>query len=175
MKSVAMPKKILNEMRNRGALVEKLVGENLYSVTEIVYGDEAWKVYQDWGNTMDGDLRVGAVFAPSENIIHSVLCPNDALGIPIQRESNSIIYYYAPLRMQDFRNQVLPEIGIPLVAPRPLVNIKHATIALSKLMQRIQNPPANYPTLNSLCSGSYICTVVQQWSNAGVDIELFKP
>ena len=79
-KSTKIPKNVLNEMQDRGALVEKLEGEDLYSVTEIVYGDEAWKVYEHWGNTIDGDPRVGAVFAPPENIINSVLCPDDALG-----------------------------------------------------------------------------------------------
>ena len=174
-KSTKIPKNVLHEMQDLGALVEKLEGEDLYSVTEIVYGDEAWKVYEHWGNTIDGDPRVGAVFAPPENIINSVLCPDDALGIPIQREVNSIILHYAPLRIGDFRNEDLPEIPGPVVAPRPHVNVHHATITLSKLMQRIQNPPNNYPILYSLRSGSYICTVNQQWSNAGVDIELFKP
>lgn len=174
-KSTKIPKKVLNEMQDRGALVEKLEGEDLYSVTEIVYGDEAWKVYEDWGNTIDGDPRVGAVFAPPENILGTVLCPNVQLAFEIYQETNSIILHYAPKRIGDFRNEDSPEIPGPVAAPRPHVNVHHATIALSKLMQRIQNPPNNYPILDSLRSGSYICTVNQQWSNAGVDIELFKP
>ena len=84
--STKIPLNVLNEMKDRGAIVEKLQGEDLYSVTELVYGDEAWKVYQDWGNTIDADPRVGAVFAPSENILGSVLRPDDIIAIRIQRE-----------------------------------------------------------------------------------------
>ena len=130
-KSIKIPKKVLDEMRDLGAHVEKLQGEDLYSVAEIVYGDKAWNAYERWGNTIDGDPRVGAVFAPSENIINSVLCPNDTLGIPIQREANSIILHYAPLRIGDFGNKDLPEIPGPVAAPRSHVKVHHAAIALS--------------------------------------------
>ena len=53
-KYTKIPKEVLNEMQDRGALVGKLEGEDLFSVTDIAYGDEAWKVYEDWGNTIDG-------------------------------------------------------------------------------------------------------------------------
>lgn len=56
-----------------------------------------------------------------------------------------------------------------------VTNVRHATIAVSKMMEGIQNPPANYPVINALKSGSYICTLNQQWANAGVVINLFKP
>ena len=145
--STKIPRNVLNAMKDSGALVEKLEGEELYSVTDIVYGDEAWKIYEDWGNTVDGDPRVGAIFAPSENILGTVLCPDDIIAIRIQREANSIIYHYAPKSIEDFRNEDLLEIPGPLVAPRPLVKVHHARIALSKLLRRIQNPPSNYQSL----------------------------
>jgi hypothetical protein len=174
-KSTKIPKRVLNEMQVLGALVKKLKGEDLYLVTEIVYGDEAWKVYEHWGNTIESNIIVGAMFAPPENIINSVLCPNVSLGFPIQKEANSIILHYASLRIEDFQNEKLPKIPAPIAAPKLHTNISHPTIALSKMMHRIQNPPKNYPILDSLHSGSYICTVNQQWSNAGVVIHLFKP
>ena len=175
-KPTGIPTKVRNNLRNLGAVVEKLVGENLYSITGIVYGDEAWKVYEEWGKSIDGDPRVGAVYGPSEDIVDTALCPQDAIGIPLLRECNSIIYYYSSLRPNDFGGgDQFPEIGAPLRAPRPFVKVHHATMALSKLMERLQQPPANYPVLASLRSGSYICTVVQGWSNAAVDIDLFKP
>jgi hypothetical protein len=40
------------------------------------------------------------------------------------------------------------------------------------MKEAIQNPPPNYPVINGLKSGSYICTLDQQWANAGVLINL---
>jgi len=174
-KCTKIPKKVLDEMKAKGAKVEKLEGEELYSVTNITYKDKAWDVYEAWGETIDGDPRVGSGFFPLDSIIGTALCPEDALGVLVMREANSIIHYYAPLRRDDFNGNILPEIGPILRAPRMLINVHHASIALSKLLQRIQNPPYNYPTINSLRSGSYICTINQQWANAGVEIVLFKP
>jgi hypothetical protein len=173
-KFIKIPKKVFDGMKEQGALVDKLVGENLYSVTNLVYGDKAWKVYEDWGVTVDADPQVLAVFTPPENIIDSVLCPDEALCFPIQREANSIVYHYAPLRMEDFRLEALPEVGPPLRAVEPFVRVHHTSIALTKIMSRIQRPPENYLTLQSLRTESYMCTIIQQWSNAGVAIHLFK-
>lgn len=77
--------------------------------------------------------------------------------------------------MQDFANGNVPVIAGPVAAPPMLTNVQHATIAVSKMMEAIRDPPANYPNINGLKSGSYICTVNQQWANAGVLINLFKP
>lgn len=164
-----IPNIVLNEMKNQGAIIEKLKGENLSSVSNIIYGDAAWKVYETWGNTIDSNIKVGAIFAPPENIIHSISCPDYKIGVIIQREVNSIIYYHAQSRIED-----IVDLGSPLIAPRVNVKIQHAPVALSKLIQRIQNPTANYPTINSLPPGSYICTIDYQLSNVGLDIELFK-
>jgi hypothetical protein len=173
-KCTRIPKQILQNMILKGATVEKLNGEDLYSVTDMVYGDEAWKVYCDWGESIVGDPRVGAVFAPSESVIDTSICPADDIGVAIMREANSIIAHYAPLRAIDFADGAVPFIGPPLRAPRAHSNVHHASIALSKLMEGIQNPPKEYKTIGSLTTGHYICTITQQWSNAGVDIELFK-
>ena len=40
-----IPLKVINIMKEKGARVEKLEGENLYSITDIVFGDEAWDAY----------------------------------------------------------------------------------------------------------------------------------
>jgi hypothetical protein len=61
-KNVKIPKNVLDNMKNCGAFVEKLKGESLYSVSHIVYGDEAWKVYEDWVKTVDGYHKIGAIF-----------------------------------------------------------------------------------------------------------------
>ena len=77
--------------------------------------------------------------------------------------------------MEDFEENAAPNIGAPLQAHPANPRIHHANIALSKLMERIQNPPPNYPTLLGLRSGSYICTVTQHWANMLVEIVLMKP
>ena len=143
-------------------MVEKLPGEELYSITGIKYGDDCWKIYEEWGESVDYDPRVTCGFWPPDSIVDSVLTPSDALIGPIQREANSIVHYYAAGNV----------IGPPLRAPLMNINVHHAAFPLSKLMEEIQQPPQDYPTINSLKSG---CTVNQQWANTGVEILLFKP
>ena len=123
----------------------------------------------------DIDPWVSILFQPSQNILDTTTVPPDALGIPIQREASSIVYYYSTLQMDDFENGAIPEIGAPLGAPPATSRIHHATVALSKLMERIQNPPENYPTLLGLKFGSYVCTITQLWANMLVEIVLMKP
>jgi hypothetical protein len=101
-----------------------------------------------------------------------VICPVDALVFPIQREANSIICHYALMRMVDFQQNNLPDIEPPLESPGMGVAVQWATVALSKIPERIQRPPENYPILSSLRPGSYICQI---WGNAVVVIALFKP
>lgn len=174
-KSTKIPTKVLNQMKENGALVDKLEGEDLYSVTDVVYGDKAWKVYEDWGNNIDGNPIVLAGFFPSKNIVGSVLCPDDAVCFQIQRDANSIIHYYAPLRRDIFQDNDFTKIGPPLHAPRMGVSVHHAKIALSKIPERIRTPPDDYPALRSLKSGSYICNIQQTWANTVVNVVLFKP
>jgi hypothetical protein len=169
-KTAKVPKCVLEELKTSGAVVEKLQGEDLYSVSHIEFKDKAWDIYATWGEAVNQEPRVGAMFAPSE----TALCPKDILGIPIQRETNSVIHYYAPLRIEDFANNVEPGIGPPLQAHHPHVIVHHSAVALSRLMERIQKPPENYPAIHGLKSGSYICTVIQTWANAVVEITLFK-
>lgn len=52
--SIKIPKEVLHEMKDRGAIVEQL-GENSYHVSGIVYGDEAWKVYEAWLKTLQDE------------------------------------------------------------------------------------------------------------------------
>lgn len=98
------------------------------------------------------------------------------MGVSILREVNSIIQYYSQLRADDFgpNGNLIARIGAPLAGPPAHIRVHHAKMALSALMQAIQNPPDNYPILNSLKSGSYICTMNQQWANVGIDVVLFK-
>ncbi|KAI3639184.1 hypothetical protein MIR68_002714 [Amoeboaphelidium protococcarum] len=175
LKGARIPLDVINEMSANGAIVNKLEGEELYSVTGITFEDNAWITYEKWAGGIDKDPRVGANFGPGPNLVNSALVPTDNLIGSIQREARSIVNHYAGLRAQDFENENHPQIGPPLPAPPIFTRIHHAKLALSSLMNRIQDPPNDYPVLRSLRSGSYICTIDQQWANAGVEIVVFKP
>ena len=171
-----MSRELLENLRSAGAVVEKLEGESLYSIDNIVYGDKAWCVYRDWAVEVEYDfLRIITGFFPSGAIRGTAICPPLHLGIPIQDEASSLIFHYSTLRIQDFADGNGPVIGDPVRAPQMQIKVNHAAIAVTKMMEAIQSPPRNYPLINSLKSGSYICTVNQQWANAGIVITLFKP
>ncbi|KAI3641124.1 hypothetical protein MIR68_000854 [Amoeboaphelidium protococcarum] len=174
-KGARIPLDVINEMSASGATVNKLEGEELYSVTGITFKDTAWVTYELWASGIDKDLRVGANFGPGPNLVNSALVPPDHLAHDIQCEARSIVNHYAGLQAQDFENGNNPQIGRPLPAPPIFTRIPNAKLALSSLMNRIQDPPIDYPVLRSLKSGSYICTIDQQWANAGVEIVVFKP
>jgi hypothetical protein len=172
-----IPKNVIEEMVRKGADFEAFDGEDLCRIC-VEFGDEAWQVYEQWAETVQDDPGVQAVFAPSGGIQGSVLCPNIALGIPILMEANSIIYHYAHLLAQHF----LPLPAAPPAIPGPLnvmpilpIYVHHAKLALSGLIQRIQDPPGNYPTLSGLASGSYICHVQQIRVNCILVTALYKP
>ena len=166
-------RKVLNKLKSSGAKVEEMPGEDLVLVSGITYGDAAWKVYEEWAE-LNGDPQVSAVFAPTASIVNSVSSPSEALAGPIQREANSIARHYIPLTSRDFENGAIPVIPAPFDANLPNSRFQNPQLALTKLMQAIQNPQDNYPTLNALKSGSYICTMNQVWANATVEIMLFK-
>jgi hypothetical protein len=147
----------------------------------VGFGDEAWQVYEQWAETVTDDPGVTAMFTPRAGTIGTIICPNVALAFPIMLEANSIIHHYAPLSVdQVFTAPLLPAV-LPTI-PGPLngfpampIYVHHAKVALSGLIQRIQDPPANYPTIFGLGLGSYICHVHQQWANGVVVIAVFKP
>ncbi|KAI3658392.1 hypothetical protein MP638_001392 [Amoeboaphelidium occidentale] len=170
-----IPLNVINELSANGACVNKLEGEEFYSVTEITFGDKAWITYEKWASGINKDSRVGANFGPGPDIVNTALLPSDNFVAAIQREARSIIHRFAGLNVQDFENGNQPQIGPPIPAPPIFTRIHHAKLALSGLMNRIQDPPLDYPVLRALRSGSYICTIDQQWANAGVEIVLFKP
>ena len=108
-------------------------------------------------------MHVLAVVAPGPDITGTVL----AIGIFLQRECNALIHHYAPLRPANFAAGAVP--AIPPAVPAALrlpIAVQHASFAL---LEAIRAPPAvGYPTLTGLCASSYICNVLQVWSNATV-------
>ncbi len=157
-----MLKKFIKQLQESGATVEKVPGENLYSVSGIYYGDDAWNVYKSWGEKIGSSPKVSCGFFPPGD---TELVPSYTLGGAIQREANSIVHFYATANRTDvIRDPLQPRMYVPI----PTV------IALSKLIETIIQPPNTYPTLANLSSGSYICTINHQWNNVGVEIILMK-
>ena len=80
---------------------------------------------------------------------------------------SALIHHYAPLRPANFAAGAVP--AIPPAVPAALrlpIAVQHASFAL---LEAIRAPPAvGYPTLTGLCASSYICNVLQVWSNATV-------
>ncbi len=169
-----IPKKILNAMKIAGTKVYRLPNESLYSITNIDFGNDAWNVYAEWSDNLKTDTIVGAVCAPSLDIINSAAAPSLASYGPIQNEVNSIISYYSRLTINVFENGELPIIDPVLQAPDATYNIRNASVALSKLLERIQNAPASHQTIHAIRPGCYICTIIQTWANAVVHVRLFK-
>jgi hypothetical protein len=172
-----MPREVIEDAQRAGAAAKKLPAEELWSL-ECVFGDEAYRVVNNWvaGLREDADPNVTVAFAPSVNILNTALCPDLANVFNILREASSVVFHYAPLRRANFNGGQFPAIPGPL--PGPLVNIQvhHAAIALNALLSRIQNlSDPNYPVISNLPSGSYICTVLINWSNVGQSTAVFKP
>jgi hypothetical protein len=156
--------------------VEELPEEGLWLI-ECVLDDAVYGVINGWVSGLDADPYLMAGFSPPPNILNTVLCPPNAIGIDILREAVSVAYHYAPLTRESFEGgmNVEPPIPAPLAVMPMLVNVHHAKIALNALLHRIQslNDP-NYPTISNLASGSYICNMVISWANAGQSVSLFK-
>jgi len=170
-----LSRELVEELRDAGAYVEKVKGEPLVHI-RMDFGDAAFKIYASWYMSLseDVDLKVVAVVAPPPNIVGTIVAPDPAIGFALQTECNALINHFAPLRLGDFAGGALPVIP-PAAAVAIPIQVHHASFSLSKIFQAICAPPAvGYPTITSLADGSYICHVLQQWSNAAVTVILSK-
>ncbi|GMF41120.1 unnamed protein product [Phytophthora fragariaefolia] len=148
-----------------GARKDEMVGEDLRVLRIDRVGSPAWTVYKDWACSLgEVDPLVQAVFAPPVNLLSSPLSPPVNLAFQIFTEVNSIINHMAPLRIADFTPVGIPVLPDPLPGPLLMVNIRHAEVAVTGLIEAIANPGANYPVINALNTGVYICDVQYAWT-----------
>jgi hypothetical protein len=160
-------KRLLKELKDRGAVVEKVDGEDLHGAFKIYYKNDAWEFLEDFWKTVDMDIWV--------SIIISSHCPPDELIFPILKEASSIVYHYSTLKLEDFMSNAIPCIGPPLGCAKGNIKMDHVNIIqLCSLIERIRNPPMDYPIINNLRSGSYICTVSLFWKSILFEIILMK-
>jgi hypothetical protein len=89
-------------------------------------------------------------------------------------EVGALVRDYSTLLMIDFLNGVMPPIGIVPNVPQGIVPYHHAQVALTKLIERIQNPGPNLLTINSLPNGCYVTDICIRYANADVQIAIYK-
>jgi hypothetical protein len=162
-------------MKNGGATLD--VGEDGMCIVQIADMDSrAWETYKDWCCSLgDVDPAVTVLFAPDAP--GKVLCPAPELIIPLLNEVRSIIAHMAPLRAVDFAAPapVLPVIPGPIAPIAPLaVNVHHAAIAVTALLEKMRDPGPLYPAINRLQNACYICHIVYTWQEAMIIIKLCK-
>lgn len=159
-----LPQDVIDAMVAAGARKDEVEGEDLRVLRTDGMDSPAWKVYRCWACSLgEVDPLVHAIFDPSIDIQRSPSSPPETMGIPILREANSIINHVAPLLIADFLPVGIPALPGPLPRPLQIVNIHHAKVAVTALLEAIANPGANYAVINALHSGTYICDVVYQW------------
>ncbi len=147
-----------------GARKDEVEGEDLRVLRTGGIDSPAWEVYKDFACSLgEVDPLVHAIFDPSIDIQRSPSSPPVNLSFQILREANSIINHVAPLLIADFPPVGIPALPGPLPRPLQIVNIQHAKVAVTALLEAIANPGANYPVINALHSGTYVCDVVYQW------------
>jgi hypothetical protein len=173
-KGKMVDEEIIRRMEKKGADVSCLEEEQLFRVI-CSYGDAAWKELEDWADDLpdNTDPLLIAQFAPPPNIAATALCPPAAQGLPLQNECNAILGHLSPLMMANSEGGN-PVIG-GVVAPVLPVQFHHCQVAMSKVFEFIQQPQAQFPTLNALDSKSYICTIFHIWANVVFSVAVFKP
>ena len=164
-------KQFLQELEARGVTVEKVRGEGLYGAFNITFKSDAWDILEKAWRTFDMKAWVSINFFRKASLI---LCPPDVLIRPIVKEAASIVYHYSTLPVEDFVENAFPPIGPPLPAPPGTVIMHSGTVTLRKLIERIQKPPPDYPTIHNLECGSYMCTVILFWANILFEIIVMK-
>jgi hypothetical protein len=173
-KKATVPPSVIDQMKAAGADFQKMsapewMGRDIVTCTS---GDDATKAYLDWMDGITDDPGVQAVWGPMDGVI-----PPDGQVGALLREANWMIHHCAALRMPNFAGGAIPAIGGPgaVMPPAMLpIRVQHASVAGSYLINLLQNPPATYPAINLLGTGTYICTVQYIWSEVVVVIQVTK-
>ncbi|KAE8963499.1 hypothetical protein PR003_g30400 [Phytophthora rubi] len=180
MPAFAIPKKVIAAMVAAGAEMEDVEGEDLRILRIDGVHLDAWNVYEDWASSLgEVDPLVQAYFVPPLAIRRTSICPPNALGVDIQDEANSVINHFAPLLMDDVAAGIPALLAnlanlAPLPAPAAPTNIHNARVAVAAVLRAICCPGPNFPVINGLHVGHYICHVQYVWSGAVVTMPVFR-
>ena len=166
-----IPDRVLLALENAGAHIN-YPPDSKTLVTNLEYNDEIYKVYRDWAIVLNQDPVVFAEFSPPPSIIGTLKSPPNQPTLSILAECNSIIHHCSQRHPSDFKNGI-PKISGPIKEAPSHYEIKYTSVAFG-LMDIVRNPPMEYRFINSLENGVFICTVVHEWDNALVYIQLYK-
>lgn len=170
-----LPKDLVSSMVAAGAHREELEGEDLRIVRIDGVQSEAWQLYATWACSLgEVDPIVQAGFAPVPAIAASCLCPPLAVVGLLLNEAHSIINLMAPLLIDDFPAAMIPVLTGPLLAPVWMSNVHHAKVAVTALLHALSNPGVNFPVINAVHSGHYICHVAYTWRGAIITVPVFR-
>lgn len=168
------PKALLAEMAAAGADKEELEGEDLRIVRIDNVESAAWQLYATWACSL-GDVgpTVLVGFGPEPGIAGSCLCPPRVVVGDLMNEANSIVNLIAPLSIDDFLDAGVPALAGPLVGPTGMATI-HAKVAVTALVQVLSDPGVNFPAINALHDGQYVCHILYKWLGAAVTVQVFR-
>lgn len=172
---MAVPDAVLSKMRDAGAVIRKDPDALLTNVSGVTFRDPAWNAYEAWANTVDASIMVGAGFGPSPQVIEARRHAPPPLTGPILIEANSIRSHFAALHPDDVDSGERVEVAGPLNVALSFQEVHPPKLAMSPMLSTIENPSqADYPSISQLPAGFYICDVAHFWSNAVVQIAVFK-
>ena len=138
-------------------------------------GDAAACIYLDWiKDDIHKDPDVQSNWIPTGGVL-----PTAAPIGPLLMEANWIIHHCSGFRndVHYFVGGTVPAIGPPIIGVNPPVvpvPVHDASVAGNFLIEALQNPPLAYVTINSLGTGTFICTLQYTWSNVVVHLQVFK-
>lgn len=166
--TASLPDELLEKLESAGANIDRR-GKELEGLPILITcraDDPASALYHTWCSEMDGDPHLTVFWGAARGVVP----PLNQVG-PILLEASSLVAHVSTLKMSDFggQNAPLPPVPHPLQAlPHMPIHYHHASIAAQVLVSYLQSPPATYPVINNLGSGTYICTLHSNWSNATV-------
>lgn len=165
----SVPESVIAEMKKGGAdfTAAQFMGRHIIKCT---MGDRAATVYLEWIQNVSKNPDVEAIWAPTEGVI-----PPPAQVGPLLNEANWMIQHVSALGMNDFAGGAVPALGGPGMGFLGLpIAVHHASIAGNYLLNNLQNPPPLYVAINSLGTGTYICTLQYIWTEIVVVIQATK-
>ena len=166
----AIPKKIIVNMASAGA--ERLEcpggGPRIMRIEGV--DSKAWKLYKTWACSIgEVGVIVCTIYAPPRHIQESGLCSRN---IRVMMEYDSILRLVAPLLMENV-SAALPLSG-PFDPGHEFVSVRHAGVSVTALVQTISNPGENFPGINAMSAGHYICHLLYRWKGAIVEVPIFR-
>lgn len=176
--ATTVPRSLLRVMQKVGAHARYIDGIDLIT---CVAHDPAYCLFKKWATSNEIAEVDPCVEAFLENLPLSqcALQPSRAVAHQIVDEANSIIDQYKSLRVQNFPAGHPELLHGQLSAAIPS-RYHHASIATHAVVERVCNPAlgrfpaAEFQSITTQPSGTYLCTLRQTWKSRIIHIRLMK-